>query len=210
MRGETQSRICCSLHFWYFNPLSPCGERRQDHVVDLTKMVFQSTLPMRGETHLQRYRQNWERFQSTLPMRGETPCVKVCLPPCLISIHSPHAGRDRVDRHCIDREVISIHSPHAGRDLPQCLSLSLCTDFNPLSPCGERRFATIRSNFSPLFQSTLPMRGETKTCISSSADGTDFNPLSPCGERPETSLTSPDASNFNPLSPCGERPGQWS
>jgi len=38
----------------------------------------------------------------------------------IISIHSPHAGRDTNDLYVLaDVDPISIHSPHAGRDLPK-------------------------------------------------------------------------------------------
>mgnify|MGYP006875923281 CR=1 FL=1 len=33
---------------------------------------------------------------------------------------------------------ISIHSPHAGRDSVIASSFLAFSDFNPLSPCGER------------------------------------------------------------------------
>ncbi len=57
------------------------------------------------------------RFQSTLPVWGETTDTGNFYYAKIISIHSPRVGRDsRVKR---------------GRHL-QC-------DFNPLSPCGERR-----------------------------------------------------------------------
>ena len=122
-----------------FNPLSPCGER-----------LFRSSLI------------------STLSS---------------ISIHSPHAGRDRTAGAAVDTAQISIHSPHAGRDDVCGACYSRICDFNPLSPCGERhaeraeaaQSASI-SIHSPhagrddtefvvfddvIFQSTLPMRGET-------------------------------------------------
>ncbi len=57
------------------------------------------------------------RFQSTLPMRGETVT-------------------DRLDRI---RSPISIHSPHAGRDIRKYCIIIGIINFNPLSPCGERR-----------------------------------------------------------------------
>ena len=146
-------------------------------------IIFQSTLPMRGETHLQRYRQNWERFQSTLPMRGETIKKYFCFLLYAISIHSPHAGRDLSrPRKTIARYIsihsphagrdpggdymsedypISIHSHHAGRDSRKTPTVSHGYDFNPLSPCGERHFVKIVHYIELRFQSTLPMRGET-------------------------------------------------
>ena len=100
-----------------FNPLSPCGERQQ--------AMFQQWHTM--------------KFQSTLPMRGETWTLEDFLQRGLISIHSPHAGRD-----------------------PNLCTLSVpCSNFNPLSPCGERRFNHYINLVFRKFQSTLPMRGET-------------------------------------------------
>ena len=59
--------------------------------------------------------------------------------PVQISIHSPRMGRDRfrqIRRHV---DHISIHSPRMGRDAPGALPPpSAPTDFNPLSPHGER------------------------------------------------------------------------
>jgi len=118
---------------------------------------------MRGET-----RQtpldlvNPDRFQSTLPMRGETSRTALFLPLLLISIHSPHAGRDitGLAELFADQEIsihsphagrdeiktlqpngepISIHSPHAGRDNSAFLLMCRSSYFNPLSPCGERQ-----------------------------------------------------------------------
>jgi len=81
--------------------------------------------------------------------------------------------------------VISIHSPHAGRDRGSGKRAAGAEDFNPLSPCGERpdevqelakaKAISIHSPHAgrdntmatPMqtrteFQSTLPMRGETE------------------------------------------------
>ena len=57
-------------------------------------------------------------------------------------------------------------------------------NFNPRSPCGERRY-------------NIDVEGER----------TNFNPRSPCGERPDNNpARQEDSCNFNPRSPCGERP----
>ena len=57
--------------------------------------------------------------------------------------------------------MISIHSPHAGRDLDKAFADLTEDDFNPLSPCGERLIHWTGYSNMALFQSTLPMRGET-------------------------------------------------
>ena len=93
---------------------------------------FQSTLPMRGETILTDDADISAGFQSTLPMRGETKTSFGDIYDVLISIHSPHAGRDYWRRWITLRENY----------------------FNPLSPCGERRGPTgnhpKKLNFNPL------------------------------------------------------------
>ena len=55
-------------------------------------------------------------------------------------------------------------------------------DFNPRSPCGERRVSIV-----------------------SYPSMTYFNPRSPCGERPGTQAGKCLSRYFNPRSPCGER-----
>ena len=62
-------------------------------------------------------------FQSTLPLRGATR-----IPGPWHKLHS-----------------ISIHAPLAGSDLVRNLCAAKSSDFNPRSPCGERRrFTTTR------------------------------------------------------------------
>ena len=56
-------------------------------------------------------------------------------------------------------------------------------NFNPRSPCGERR-RIFRSCVCPgRFQSTLPVRGATSSRSCLPATRTNFKPRSPCGER---------------------------
>ena len=58
---------------------------------------------------------------------------------------------------------------------------------------------------SALFQSTLPVRGATWASWSNPQILWDFNPRSPCGERPVHNKEIPLDYDFNPRSPCGER-----
>ena len=123
----------------YFNPRSPCGERRYSikirvlcHLFQSTlpvwgatansdkctfRTVFQSTLPVWGATSRRRRGREYEVFQSTLPVWGAT------YPPAGAG---PEAG-------------ISIHAPRVGSDLRFSGTTTTRTDFNPRSPCGERR-----------------------------------------------------------------------
>ena len=79
-------------------------------------------------------------------------------------------------------------------------------DFNPRSPCGERRLLFLPAGFLRIFQSTLPVWGATGDICKSLIRRHNFNPRSPCGERLINSSTGNCVKNFNPRSPCGERP----
>ena len=105
-------------------------------------------------------------------------------------------------------------------------------NFNPRSPCGERRFTSTATATGTGFQSTLPVWGATGAGELCGASLGNFNPRSPCGERPHPDLvfvaifdrfqsTLPvwgathcsrrrfsHPRHFNPRSPCGERPQQ--
>ena len=101
------------------------------------------------------------RFQSTRPVRGAT-ITEIFRGVChRVSIHAPHAGRDRASAAILTPSKVSIHAPHAGRD--QCLwaSARYHPCFNPRAPCGARRAQVDK----------IPLGGG-------------FNPRAPCGARP--------------------------
>ena len=79
-------------------------------------------------------------FQSTLPAWGETLLMGDVKGYAEISIHSPRMGRDKKERDI-------------------CGHL---TDFNPLSPHGERLKPLTLNDLAIEFQSTLPAWGETQ------------------------------------------------
>ena len=122
-------------------------------------------------------------FQSMLPVRGATWRWRRCDAPGGISIHAPRAGSD----------------PCLGDDL------RVHADFNPRSPCGERRGNQREDPTRLPFQSTLPVRGATVSILL-------------CGDHAAISIHAPRAGSdcchgggyarglhFNPRSPCGER-----
>ena len=169
----------------YFNPRSPCGERRPSNIDRTISVLFQSTLPVRGATGLSAQIAGQFLFQSTLPVRGATgfpSCRGFCVlnfnprSPCgerlrwfasaiwPIIFQSTLPVRGATGHLCHNAlpELISIHAPRAGSDGSGKDGGEDGTDFNPRSPCGERR--------------AVP-RG-------AGADLCDFNPRSPCGERP--------------------------
>ena len=77
--------------------------------------------------------------------------------------------------------------------------------FNPCSPCGERRncCGTMVSGFGISIHA--PRAGSDPPCWRSRSTSWNFNPCSPCGERPHPVGGLFYGSNFNPCSPCGER-----
>ena len=127
-----------------FNPRSPCGERLPHKT---TLFIFNRNFNPRspcGERPRKIYLHVTKRiFQSTLPMRGATAHGKT------ISAFAE----------------ISIHAPHAGSDAKSATRAAQRFDFNPRSPCGERRSTSGGSTVVTLFQSTLPMRGATRVFV---------------------------------------------
>ena len=147
-----------------FNPRSPCGERLVPHLVGLDGQLISIHAPHAGSDQLFNILlEHLDVFQSTLPMRGATAFLEIWRKPFLISIHAPHAGSDSntlLFGGSYDR--ISIHAPHAGSDATYRGSPCSHLDFNPRSPCGERRCSGWRLQWLARH----------------------FNPRSPCGERP--------------------------
>ena len=154
---------CSTISDAYFNPLFPYGKRQEACQLWVERDIFQSTLPIREETILQKKKGGVQRiFQSTLPIREET-------------LQTPMRQSGRSDfnplfpygkRHdsvhgpavCAD---ISIHSSHTGRDAPD----------------------NYRTYITKVFQSTLPIREETLLLSQFRPFITLFNPLFPYGKR---------------------------
>ena len=129
------------------------------------------------------------KFQSTLPVRGATYTPPPHEPQHNISIHAPRAGSD---------SFIGSKSPDTD------------DNFNPRSPCGERQDIWFVGDYSDKFQSTLPVRGATRTIRTKTMPIRNFNPRSPCGERRVIKATNLYITDFNPRSPCGERRREYS
>ena len=192
----------------YFNPRSPCGERRKQTGQNSAVCVFQSTLPVRGATVPQKTQDcaraisihapragsdsgqpdeddTFSRFQSTLPVRGAT-AFDAASRYGAMSFQSTLPVRGATTAVCTMPLpwLISIHAPRAGSDHPLYQkTLIIMTNFNPRSPCGERRMPCPAALISPAFQSTLPVRGATPPDLSYHLMVDYFNPRSPCGER---------------------------
>ena len=168
----------------HFNPRSPYGERLADEFCLMGKKIFQSTLPLRGAT------------KDVYTSLGWQP----------ISIHAPLTGSDYqfAATAGISRDF-NPRSPYGER--PR--NYNTCNgrrNFNPRSPYGERPIPEKNVIHLQLFQSTLPLRGATKSqdrsipapgiSIHAPLTGSDGNASFPCLWQ----------GYFNPRSPYGERP----
>ena len=78
-------------------------------------------------------------------------------------------------------------------------------NFNPRSPCGERRFIFYQLCKQLHFNPRSPCGERPTELCAKSGHYKNFNPRSPCGERPDTSGPCTRTRYFNPRSPCGER-----
>ena len=124
-------------------------------------------------------------FQSTLPVWGATLLADSHNAVYRISIHAPRVGSDGFAVHGNSNAKISIHAPRVGSDDDAERHLNACAifqstlpvwgatgtgallpmksrDFNPRSPCGERRDYFGVAYVAEEFQSTLPVWGATR------------------------------------------------
>ena len=79
-------------------------------------------------------------------------------------------------------------SPCGERRINPDNSVNVKFNFNPRSPCGERLERVFYVISLPRFQSTLPVRGATLPATSNCRWVPHFNPRSPCGERQSETL----------------------
>ena len=101
--------------------------------------------------------------------------------------------------------TISIHSPYTGRDRGSGSKEKSGSDFNPLSLYRERPSFMTPWKYSKIFQSTLPIQGETK-CSALCSLHDDISIHSPyTGRDSLRKLRSLLRSYFNPLSLYRER-----
>ena len=100
-------------------------------------------------------------FQSTLPVWGAT-----------VNTVNGYNG-----------DAISIHAPRVGSDRPGPKDFGNHCDFNPRSPCGERRGGHYIIMCTTLISIHAPRVGSDDMFVSRTPGISYFNPRSPCGER---------------------------
>ena len=156
------------------------------NVVAECRRIFQSTLLMRGATRQWRFRITIAQlFQSTLLMRGATGRYRKYLQQRHISIHAPHARSDH-PQGASDCRLMPDFNPRSSceeRQRPHRLSWPIYCNFNPRSSCEERPGRLFSVVEECVFQSTLLMRGATRSHHLYNRPIDDFNPRSSCEER---------------------------
>ena len=164
MWGATIQKTKIILKEKYFNPRSPCGERLVCVVLIILRYIISIHAPRVGSDGLYLRLNHHYLF---------------------ISIHAPRVGSDVMIFGKFLTYLISIHAPRVGSDVTLTSPLSLTTNFNPRSPCGERpvypndvgisynisihaprvgsdaTFSCVTSHLLG-FQSTLPVWGATR------------------------------------------------
>ena len=170
--------------------------------------LFQSTRPMRGATLALVRFSVMAVFQSTRPMRGAT-ILTVTLSLCLVFQSTRPMRGATVDFDDTARfEFISIHAPHAGRDRSCAGTRAVRADFNPRAPCGARPARVPSPTGSEYFNPRapcgarpyplLPMSPALGISIHAPHAGRDLLKL----------IKSITSQNFNPRAPCGARHAQ--
>ena len=145
VRGATaRTRSVCSV-WYYFNPRSPCGERRRTVWVQHTEIAISIHAPRAGSD----------------PHPGSCGYLGR-----LISIHAPRAGSDLMGGFQEADSCISIHAPRAGSDDLALLVQMILIPFQSTLPVRGATKAKFRRTAVRAFQSTLPVRGATLPFLS--------------------------------------------
>ena len=170
---------------------------------------FQSTRPMRGATGATDPIVLELVFQSTRPMRGATvPIQAFEAGPDDFNPRAPCGARrdEALIVACLHN--ISIHAPHAGRDRPACpRSTGIARDFNPRAPCGARREKHESDSSQRTISIHAPHAGRDCRGLCPGTTHPYFNPRAPCGARLcPAAPCGRHAAHFNPRAPCGARP----
>ena len=125
-------------------------------------------------------------FQPTLPVRGATDAT----------------FRDNV------LTIISTHAPRAGSDPYKRIGYAaIRINFNPRSPCGERRATTRRCHKNLSISTHAPRAGSDSCCFTINDIAHSISTHAPrAGSDSGMRFPHPPPCHFNPRSPCGERP----
>ena len=170
-------------------------------------LLFQSTRPMRGATTSKIKETSSFGFQSTRPMRGATAVILQHYSwQGYFNPRAPCGARRFYSHLRVWWCYISIHAPHAGRDRRQPCTANVFHVFQSTRPMrGATAFGTRVAAPRFKFQSTRPMRGATTWRGSSCGQRIHFNPRAPYGARPTPIIMIASKMYFNPRAPYGAR-----
>ena len=186
----------------HFNPRTPCGVRRSYFSLFLSRVIFQSTHPLRGATDVQPRPIGGDVISIHAPLAGCDNCVKICDRNFhkFQSTHSLRGATYVILAFTFWVEFQSTH-PLRGATMIAMYLFIKYFDFNPRTPCGVRpgnivgyRIGDLISIHAPLagcdtlsrslaicfriFQSTHPLRGAT-SCAPFRAHGRRFQSTHP-------------------------------
>ena len=182
--GRDSFSSFASRLFACFNPRAPCGARHAAASRRPRCACFNPRAPCGARRGGRAAAYRIRSFQSTRPMRGATAAGMITHRTAAVSIHAPHAGRDR--RPMRNTQTIS--------------------SFNPRAPCGARHTTSTPSASMCAVSIHAPHAGRDSTSATRGFPLSSFNPRAPCGARPLTYWKKGDTECFNPRAPCGARP----
>ena len=193
----------------YFNPRSPCGERHCPALATFDSICISIHAPRVGSDFVYALIiPPTPRFQSTLPVWGATGIFSKFLWRLFISIHAPRVGSDRMSCNPSRRPGnFNPRSPCGERRCAHGAARGFAAYFNPRSPCGERRRACGGQWGLPWISIHAPRVGSD--LIKLEVAFANFISIhaprvgsDPWAFREQKVLPA----HFNPRSPCGERP----
>ena len=160
--GSDTSPCCGYADVLYFNPRSPCGERRCKPAAYGVCCQISIHAPRVGSDVFRKIGQTGHlHFNPRSPCGERLTTGRKGKFKRLISIHAPRVGSDDFAKWFSDAGSISIHAPRVGSD------------------CDE----VLPGDTVSIFQSTLPVWGATRLLTGLEESTESFNPRSPCGER---------------------------
>ena len=132
--------LCASrVIFQSTHPMRDATSRWQ---IGYKGLEFQSTHPMRDATLTGHISNVATKFQSTHPMRDATAIYMAKQSPSEISIHASHAGCDGKISDGIEALPISIHASHAGCDWESLTDLQDHGEFQSTHPMRDATTST--------------------------------------------------------------------
>ena len=149
-----------------FNPRSPCGERRDDIRTDYATDHISIHALLTESDRQTRYTGPLIRYISIHALLTESDARGFRAIHAESQFQSTLSSRRAtLDRFFLgEKFLISIHALLAESDFSFIFPLARRGDFNPRSPCGERRLRKYEINKPRTFQSTLSLRRATLPC----------------------------------------------